>query len=84
MLACWTIELTSPGSNLLPGVSGGGGGRAASININVHKSYLAGAIMKGCNVCTMALQLSSLVCQYQLVLAGFLQHCLLLPKTDKS
>ena len=42
--------------------------------INVHESYMSDMILIGCTVCRVAMQISSLVFQYQPVLAGFLQH----------
>ena len=39
--------------------------RPGGPGINVRRSYISDVIMKGCTVCRVAMQLSSLVCQYQ-------------------
>ena len=46
-------------------------------SINVRRSYISDAIVIGCAACRVAMQLSSLVCQYQPVFAGLLQHSVL-------
>ena len=58
----WTSEPKVPSSNPVPGGPG----------IDVRRSYISDAIMIGCAVCRVAMQLSSLVSQYQPVLAGLL------------
>ena len=60
----WTSEPKVPSSNPVPGEPG----------INVRRSDISDAIMIGCAVCRVARQLSSLVSQYQPVVAGLLQH----------